>query len=61
MGEWMKRADGVLQVAILLKWDIDFSNISYPVLEGEFQVYTYAPGERCKYHGPIIHEVYPNH
>ena len=60
MGEWMKRANGVLQVAILLKWNVDFSDIRDPVLEGDIQVYTYASKEKCMYRGPRIHEVSSN-
>ena len=60
MEEWMKGSNGVLQVAILLKWGIDFSDARNPVLEGEFQVYTCAPKEQCMFQGPVIHEVSPN-
>lgn len=57
MEKWMRQTNGVLQVAILCKWNIDFSDIREPVLEGEIQVFTYAPGEQHMYRGPIIHEV----
>lgn len=57
MGQWMERAAGVLQVAILLKWSIDFSDIKEPVLEGEIQVYTYSAREKRMYRGPRVHEV----
>lgn len=57
MEEWMKRSNGVLQVAILLMWSIDFSDTRNPVLEGEFQVYTCAPKEQRMYQGPVVHEV----